>query len=200
MGNKTGKGKKLMMAGAVLVGAALLLLLHNLYEDYLAGQASGLLLPDVQAAIGDQNQGLGRFPGDDMTVREIDGHDYIGYLSLPALGLELPVMSSWDEERLKIAPCRHFGSTWNDNLVIAGHNYKRHFGTLSKLEKGDAVFFTDMDGVENTYKVEEIILVRPTAADELKNSDWDLILYTCTYGGQDRVAVCCARSPVISEL
>lgn len=54
-------------------------------------------------------------------------------------------------------------------------------------------FFTDMDGIESTYQVKEIGVVQPTAAEELKNSEWDLILYTCTYGGQDRIAVCCAR-------
>jgi sortase A len=159
MENKAGKGKVLMIAGAVLVGAALFLLLHNLYEDHMAGQIAGALLPDVQAAaIGDQNQGLQRFPGDDMTVREIDGQDYIGYLSIPALDLELPVMSSWDEERLKIAPCRHFGSTWNDNLVIAGHNYKRHFGFLSKLERGDGVFLPIWTALRAPIKLKKSVL------------------------------------------
>lgn len=53
-----------------------------------------------------------------MTVVEINGYDYVGYLSVPKLDLELPVMSDWDYDRLKTVPCRHFGSTKTDDLVI----------------------------------------------------------------------------------
>lgn len=88
-----------------------------------------------------------------MTVVEINGYDYVGYLSVPKLDLELPVMSDWDYVRLKTAPCRHFGSTKTDDLVIAAHNYQSHFGRLKELEIGDAVTFTDMDGVVIRYEV-----------------------------------------------
>ena len=36
-----------------------------------------------------------------MPTVEIDG-----YLSVPSVGLELPVMAEWDYDRLKTAPCR----------------------------------------------------------------------------------------------
>lgn len=42
-----------------------------------------------------------------MTEVEIDGYSYIGYLSIPILDLELPVMSEWDYPHLKVAPCRY---------------------------------------------------------------------------------------------
>ena len=32
-------------------------------------------------------------PTQEMTVTELNGWDYIGYLSIPSIGLELPVMS-----------------------------------------------------------------------------------------------------------
>ena len=41
-----------------------------------------------------------------MTEVEIDGNLYIGYISIPALNKELPVMSTWSYPKLKIAPCR----------------------------------------------------------------------------------------------
>ncbi len=37
---------------------------------------------------------------DKMTVMEIDGYGYIGYLSIPALSLELPVLSTATEEMI----------------------------------------------------------------------------------------------------
>ena len=122
-----------------------------------------------------------------------DNYDYIGILSIPALELELPVMSEWSYARLKIAPCRQYGSAESDDLIIAAHNYKRHFGRLSKLKDGDSVTFTDLQGETYEYAVREIKVLEPTATEEVINSDWDLILYTCTYGGKTRVVVGCER-------
>ena len=55
-------------------------------------------------------------------------------------------MSDWDYGRLKMAPCRQFGSAATDDLVIAGHNYINHFGSLGMLKAGDSVTFTGTDG------------------------------------------------------
>ena len=128
-----------------------------------------------------------------MTEKEIDGQYYIGYLSIPILELELPVISEWSYPRLRIAPCRHFGSTKTDDLVIAAHNYESHFGKLKQLKTGDLLTFTDMDGEKILYEVQVIDVLQPTAVDAVKNSDFDLVLYTCTYGGGSRVVVFCNR-------
>ena len=56
-------------------------------------------------------------------VTMVGDYEYIGVLDLPARNLSLPIMSDWDYERLKMAPCRQFGSAATDDLVIAGHNY-----------------------------------------------------------------------------
>ncbi len=130
---------------------------------------------------------------DKMTVVEINGYGYIGYLSIPALGLELPVMSKWDYSRLKKSPCLYYGSVKTDNMVIAAHNYARHFGKLSKLKIGDTVRFTDMDGNVYVYAVGDLEIIKPTATEEMIASDWELSLYTCTYGGKSRVTVRCER-------
>ena len=129
----------------------------------------------------------------EMTVVEIGGYDYIGYLSVPVLELELPVMSEWDYQRLRRAPCRQFGSTKTDDLVIAAHNYSAHFGRFSQLRPDDLLTFTDMDDEVILYAVVAIDMLEPTAVDAVKNSDFDLVLYTCTYGGEKRIAVFCNR-------
>lgn len=133
----------------------------------------------------------------ELPVTEIDGYGYVGYLSIPKLELELPVMSEWDYARLKIAPCRQFGSSRTDDLVIAAHNYKKHFGHLKDLEAGDEVGFTDMEGIENLYEVIRVETLKPTEVDAVQNSDHDLVLYTCTYGGKTRVTVFCDRQEVL---
>ena len=125
----------------------------------------------------------------------IDDREYIGVLSIPALGLELPVISAWDYPGLRVAPCRYTGSAYTDDLVIAAHNYGTHFGRLKDLSPGDAVTFTDMEGVVNAYQVESIQTLSPDDVDAVQNSGYPLVLYTCTPGGQTRVTVFCTRTP-----
>ena len=56
-------------------------------------------------------------------VTMVGDYEYIGVLDLPALNLSLPIMSDWDYERLKMAPCRQFGSAATDDLVIADDSH-----------------------------------------------------------------------------
>ena len=129
-----------------------------------------------------------------MPVVMLDGYEYVGYVEIPALELKLPVMADWDYTRLKVAPCRQFGSSRTDDLVIAAHNYENHFGRLKELTKGDTVIFTDMEGTVYRYAVEEIRQLAPEDAEDVSSvfsSEYPLVLYTCTPGGKARVAVFC---------
>ena len=124
-----------------------------------------------------------------MPVRTVNGRDYIGVLSIPSLGLELPVISQWDYPSLKIAPCRYSGSLYQNNLIICAHNYASHFGKLKELRSGDTVLFTDMDEHVVTFQMVERETLGPTDEEGMKAGDWDLTLFTCTIGGQTRVTI-----------
>lgn len=193
--------------GVVLILSALLLFLYNGFEDRRAGQQAESLMDDIQSAIAEETDPTTK-PTEividitesqetlsaEMPVVMIDGYEYIGYISVPDLELELPVMAEWDYSRLKIAPCRHFGSSRTDDLVIAAHNYKTHFGSLSKLKSGAEVIFTDMEGIENRYVLmKDPETLAPDAVDAVQNSGYDLVLYTCTPGGATRVVAFCDR-------
>lgn len=188
-----------MISGAVFVLAALSLLLWNRNEDRRAEAAVEEILPRVikqieTAAV--ENRDTLVYPdpySTGMTETEIDGYFYIGYLSIPSLEIELPVMTDWSYPQLRISPCRYFGSTKTNNLVIAAHNYSRHFGNIRNLSVGDAVIFTDMDGVVSGYEVAEIDILTPTDVEEMTDSGYDLSLFTCTYGGQSRITVRCEQ-------
>ena len=43
------------------------------------------------------------------------------------------------------------------------------------------------------HGVVTVDVLEPTAVDTVKDSEFDLVLYTCTYGGENRVAVFCDR-------
>ena len=197
-----------VILGVVLMMSALLLFFYNGLEDRNAQQEADSLLDDFQSVIEDittpettepatENETEGTEPMEtldpEMPTLLIDGYEYIGYVSIPALELELPVMAEWDYSRLKVAPCRHFGSSRTDDLVIAAHNYKSHFGYLKNLEIGAEILFTDMDGIENRYTLTRLETLPPDAVDAVQNSGHDLVLYTCTPGGATRVTAFCDR-------
>jgi len=128
---------------------------------------------------------------DEMPEQEIDGVSYIGYIKIPALELELPVISTSTYPYLKIAPCRFYGSVYLNNFVIGAHNYKTHFGSIKNLAIGDQVIFTDMLGNMFIYEVAFSEILQPDESEILCNGQWPLSLYTCTIGGQARVTVRC---------
>ena len=133
-------------------------------------------------------------PQMEMPVTTIDGVDYIGVLEIPALKLTLPVAGDWSYALLDLAPCRYAGSAYLDDLVILGHNYRGFFRDLSQLQPGDTVFFTDTDGNRFSYAVSDFEQLRPPQTEDMLAGDWDLTLFTCTPGGQNRLAVRCLRS------
>lgn len=198
-------GIAFLFLGAVLILSALLLFLFNKSEDSAAGQRAGEVLEEMQEAM---NESSAVVPdqteettaptettegSEEMTVVTIDGRDYIGYLNIPELELELPVIAKWSYDLLQIAPCRELGSTKTDDLVIAAHNYQTHFGRLKELKKGDSITFTDMDGVVSEYELSKLETVDPHKVEYVHNSGHDLVLYTCTFGGEFRVVAFCDR-------
>lgn len=199
-------GTLFMILGAALVLSALALFLYNQREAAQAEQVAAAQLSQLVAEIGQQEELENTeviLPGTpvelmdpsafEMTEVIIDGHAYIGYLSIPSLNLELPIMSGWDYTKLRIAPCRYYGSVMGEDLVLMAHNYKKHFGTISKLSVGDSVIFVDMDGVTTQYEVVAQEVLTPKEVEEMTAGEYDLTLFTCTYGGKSRVTVRCDK-------
>ena len=129
-----------------------------------------------------------------MPVVVVDGVAYIGILEIPALELTLPVTGEWSYDRLKIALSRYAGSAYLDNLVIMGHNYPAFFKNLGDLRPGDEICFTDADGNVFSYTVADLEQLRAVQVEDMITGDWDLTLFTCTPGGQLRIAVRCLRA------
>lgn len=189
-----------MVLGTVLILASLSLFLWNQRENNKAGDFAEKILQQMmeQMETSDVNA-EGKAPGYPnpydaaMTEMEIEGYAYVGYLSIPALELELPVMSEWDYERLKISACRYAGSARTNNLVICAHNYERFFGPIRNLVPEEVVCFIDMDGKLWKYEVMEVETLAPTEVEDMTAGDYDLTLFTCTYSGESRVTVRCQR-------
>ena len=132
-----------------------------------------------------------RVPGIEMPGEKVNGHEYIGTLSIPSLGLKVPVQRNWSYENLSVSPCRYSGSAYAGNLTIIAHTY--HFGKLSSLALDATITFTDMENNVFRYVVREINTISPNDANEIAHSGYDLTLVTCTLSGTKRVAVYCER-------
>ena len=186
-----------MVAGVCMLVCAGVMVWCNQADQDAALGATSEVAGEVYRAIGETAGDALPAPEDigepAMPTVQIDGYDYIGYLELPTVGLTLPVMDSWDYDRLKLAPCRYWGATFSDDLVIAAHNYANHFGPIGSMREGDPVQLVDAAGEVWRYRVALIEVVGPYDVEGMVGADWDLTLFTCTQGGANRVAVRCER-------
>jgi len=195
-----------MILGTALVLGALLLFLHNEREDRQAGQESQNMLAQMQTQIQinreaqparqetlPDNTPVELLRPEDLIMAEADinGFPCIGYLTIPDLSLELPVITDWNGWKLRNAPCRFTGTLKGRDLVIMAHSYASHFGKLSTLTEGAAVQFTDVEGNLWNYEVVLLDVLEPTEVEEMTAGEYDLTLFSCTPSGKQRVTVRC---------
>lgn len=191
------KAKVLIVAGLLLICAAIGLAAFNLWSESNAGKASDDVLSQMEGLLPAKSDAVPDYvldPNMAMPTFSIDGADYIGIVQIPSLGLQLPVAADWSYPQLRTSPCRYSGSAYLDDLVICGHNYSSHFGSLKYLDAGEEVTFTDADGNVFIYEVCLVETMQPTAVTEMTSGEWDLTLFTCTIGGQSRVTVRCNKT------
>ena len=182
-------------SAVLMIVGALGLAMSNLYEEQrgeaYARQISNVLEERVIApvAVTETSQ------ADVKTMQTVclEGQEYIGVIEIPSLSLELPIQKECSDAQLKASPCRYSGSFLNDSMILAGHNYKKHFGSISALQRGDEVVFTDVTGQIYHYAVMEITSLDAYDTEEMQSGDWDLTLFTCNFDGQKRITVRCER-------
>ena len=186
--------KALMGLGILLAAGAVGISAYNIWDSSRAEAAVEASLEAYEEELTAVEQESEALPVDEnsgMTFVEADGLCWIGELEIPSLQLTLPVADPWSYPSLKKAPCRYTGNAEENSLIIAAHNYKRHFGNIGLLPEGATVKFTAVSGDVYEYEVEKVETLNPYAVDEMLSGDWDLTLFTCTYGGRKRVTVRC---------
>ena len=196
------KSSIMILSGLLCVASALTLTAYNLLTERAAGLTAKETMVTISETVVKHQpadpvaqplvQPLYQVdPHVSMPELNVNGVKYIGFLSVPALNLELPVITKTTNALLQVAPCRLSGSAYLDDLVIGAHNYTTHFGNLKKLRYGDTVEFTDIDGNTFSYCVDGVEILQPHQLDDLCSGEYPLSLYTCTIGGRTRVTVRC---------
>lgn len=186
----------LMAAGAVAICCALVLFCYNVWVGWRAGERAHAVLdllpePAVTLDISAID------PNAAMPAVDIDGTSYCGTLSLPELGLELPIANACSSDQLAFTPCRYEGSVYADNLVIAGIDFDAHFGSLTGLNGGEEVVISDTLGNTALYYIDGIEALQPTDLDRaVSGSDDadvdDLRLMVCGADQKVRFVVYCS--------
>ena len=125
-------------------------------------------------------------------ILNINGNGIMGYISIPKIGVEIPLYHGVSAEVLNVA-CGHLEGTSlpvggkNTHCVLSAHRGLPHaklFTDLDKLEVGDTFQITVLNRML-TYQVDQIKVVRPDEIDDIQLVDRkDLCtLLTCTpYG------------------
>lgn len=187
--------------GIVSLLGAVSLFLYNRTEADAAGKASESVLQTMEEEYGVVPESTVLMPelytDKEMKSTTIDGNEYIGYISIPSVSINLPIMKDWSYDGLRIAPCRFSGSLYTDDMIIAGHNYITHFGPIESLSSGDEVNICDMENNVWQYKVLWIEVIDGADIEGMmaksETDNWDLTLFTCTMSGTSRYAVRCER-------
>ena len=191
------KSKKTAMLfigiGIAFILSAIMLFVINEITSYRTAQETveildsleNEMLEDISVPV-DTTDGV-------MPIRLVDGINVVGVVSIPSLGIEVPVAAEWSYEMLRKSACRYSGTAKDGRLIILAHNYARHFGSLKNAAVGDEVQFMDVNGELYKYSVTKVEILAKTELDRLTASDSDLTLFTCTYGGKKRVVVRCMK-------
>ena len=177
----------LVAAGALLLLAGALLAGQNLLTERRAARQTADLLAAVETRIAAPADP----PAPEVTGDPWAGYEVIGVVGLPDLGLSLPVLADYTQDLLAVAPCRYTDDLALEpgQLVVAGHNYRTHFGRLGELAPGSRITWQNLDGVTYTYTVTEVTEIDAGDREALEQGDWDLTLFTCDVTRTRRILV-----------
>lgn len=178
------------------MASSIVLVIYNRVSDQKAGEQAEIIAEKIDEVIPEESIGI--IPEEQggeklMPIMEIDGESYIGIVEIPSIGIRLPVKSDWDYVKLRTSPCRYKGSVYDDSLIVAAHNYNKHFGAINSLSQGSEVVFTDADGNVFNYIVASTEIIDRYDIDGMEAGEWDLTLFTCTIGGRERVTLRCVK-------
>ena len=119
-----------------------------------------------------------------------------GTIEIPSLNISYAVFNEFNEELLKMSPCKFYGTEINEtgNIAIAGHNFDNHtfFSDLNKLQINDEIYLYSNTNEKYIYSVYNTF---ETVSNDLSvlNSKFitgkELTLVTCNNTNQKRFIV-----------
>ena len=187
-----------IISGVLCMALGFSLFVYNKISAEKAFEASQQTVTILTEKLSEQKE-KSDFPTDNydrkMPEITIDGKKYIGVLEIKELNLKLPIASDLSYEMLDISPCLYSGTIYRKNMVIAAHNYEKHFGKINSLSLLSELIFTDTENNKYVFEVVNMESLLPGQVKEMKEksdkNSWDMTLFTCDYSGNRRIAIRC---------
>lgn len=127
---------------------------------------------------------------------DIENSHIIGILEIPKINIYYPVFSTYDDELLKICPCKFYGPSpgKSGNLCIAGHNYdnNKFFSKINELTINDKIIIYNNSNDRFFYSVFDIYEVKFDDLSPVYSYDKtskQLTLITCNNLNNNRIIV-----------
>ena len=136
---------------------------------------------------------------DYMPAMEIEGLNIAGIIDLPDQGYKAVFRSTWDADHARALPCRYTGSVYNRTLVIGAYGGEGQFDFAHRLEAGQTLYVTDMEGGRYRYAIERIEHAKRINEKKLTSGDWDLTVFVKQTSGE-YLLIRCGVKPVGSGL
>lgn len=135
---------------------------------------------------------------DKNTSVTADGTVYsrIAIINIPSINLTYPILSTFNDDLLKISPCKYWGCDPNEvgNFCIVAHNYRntKFFSKVPNLKNGDVIEITDISGRVIKYSVYDKYVVSEndrSCSSQKTDGRKEITLITCTDDSKNRVIV-----------
>lgn len=131
-----------------------------------------------------------------LSDKNVESSYVVGIIEIAKINVNYPIFSNYNDELLKISPCRFYGPLpgKNGNLCIAGHNYDndKFFSKISTLNKNDEIIIYNSSNKKFSYYVSDVYEVNPNDLSPVysydTNSKW-LTLITCNNFNNNRIVV-----------
>ena len=119
---------------------------------------------------------------------------FFGKIIIDKISLEYSVFNMYNEDLLKISPCKFYGSQLGEkgNICIAAHNYNdnRFFSRIDELKIKDTIKLINLENLEYEYIIYDIFETEENDFSILKkNKNFELTLLTCNNSNKKRIIV-----------
>ena len=188
----------LIIALIIVIGLIILKNINSYLNDIENGKIVEAFIQSVDREI-IENEETNENEKQDVYM---NGYKVIGTIKIPKINIEYPILDvetnnpADTEKPMKISIVKYWGGKVNDygNLSIAGHNNYNGtmFGKTRKLEIGDFIELTDLDGNTIQYQIYDKFIVDPNDITILKTNDEkirEVTLITCTNGHKNRLII-----------
>ena len=124
------------------------------------------------------------------------GFNVVGTIEIPKTNLKYPILEKVTKSSIETAVAVMYGPGPNQvgNTTIMGHNYRNglFFSNNKKLEVGDKIYITDLDGKKLTYTIYNKYETTPEDAEYMTrntNGATEISLSTCTDDSKARLII-----------